>query len=168
MTHFDIQFDSPVSAVDSVEALVRAPLQSTVEPALQLEILKSVEQKLGDLLALTREQDAKLQTATTELATMIAMTLIRSDDALIKERITNLVREAVRSMNSDTAGLKLVVNPEDIALFPGAELDGLQLVEDAGLSRGDFRIENTGRGLLGSLEHQLDLIVDHIRSGGDA
>lgn len=135
----------------------------------QAEIRRIVAQMEGILDAFTRplaRLDAEVGDALGALAVRIAGALLRRSYAADPTLLADLVREALEISSAESRQLELRLHPDDIAMLTPhlPPLEGVRLVPDLTLARGDLRVHTDSVRIDGSLAARLDAALQRIVS----
>ncbi|TCT23268.1 FliH/SctL family protein [Thermomonas haemolytica] len=133
----------------------------------QAEIRRIVAQMEGILDAFTRplaRLDAEVGDALGALAVRIAGALLGRSYAADPALLAALVREALEISGSETRQLELRLHPDDIAMLTPhlPPLDGVRLVPDLTLARGDLRVHADSVRIDGSLAARLNTALQSL------
>lgn len=133
----------------------------------QAEIRRIVAQMEGILDAFTRplaRLDAEVGDALGALAVRIAGALLGRSYAADPALLADLVREALEISGSETRQLELRLHPDDIAMLSPhlPPLDGVRLVPDLTLARGDLRVHADSVRIDGSLAARLNAALQSL------
>ncbi|MFN3310765.1 MAG: FliH/SctL family protein [Thermomonas sp.] len=133
----------------------------------QAEIRRIVAQMEGILDAFTRplaRLDAEVEDALGALAVRIAGALLGRSYAADPALLAALVREALEITGSETRQLELRLHPDDIAMLTPhlPPLDGVRLVPDLTLARGDLRVHADSVRIDGSLAARLNAALQSL------
>lgn len=133
----------------------------------QAEIRRIVAQMEGLLDAFTRplaRLDAEVGDALGALAVRIAGALLGRSYAADPALLAALVREALEISGSETRQLELRLHPDDIAMLTPhlPPLDGVRLVPDLTLARGDLRVHADSVRIDGSLAARLNTALQSL------
>lgn len=133
----------------------------------QAEIRRIVAQMEGILDAFTRplaRLDAEVGDALGALAVRIAGALLGRSYAADPALLAALVREALEISGSETRQLELRLHPDDIAMLSPhlPPLDGVRLVPDLTLARGDLRVHADSVRIDGSLAARLNTALQSL------
>jgi len=135
----------------------------------QAEIRRIIAQMEGILDAFTRplaRLDAEVTDALAELAVRIAGALLGRSYAADPTLLAALAQEALDIAGSESRHLELRLHPDDIAMLTPhlPPLDGVRLVADQTLARGDLRVHADSVRINGSLEARLNAALQRIVS----
>jgi flagellar assembly protein FliH len=131
----------------------------------QAEVRRMVAQIEGVLDGFTRplaRLDAEVAEALSELAVRIAGSLLgrayRADPTLLAD----LVREALEAVGSDTRELELRLHGDDFGVLAPhlAGLDGVRLVVDGALARGELRLHSERVRIDGTMASRLQAVLE--------
>lgn len=139
----------------------------------QAEIRRIVAQMEGILDAFTRplaRLDAEVGDALGALAVRIAGALLGRSYAADPVLLAALVREALEISGSETRQLELRLHPDDIAMLTPhlPPLDGVRLVPDLTLARGDLRVHADSVRIDGSLAARLNAALQSLAAAEHA
>ncbi|MFN7184041.1 MAG: FliH/SctL family protein [Thermomonas haemolytica] len=139
----------------------------------QAEIRRIVAQMEGILDAFTRplaRLDAEVGDALGALAVRIAGALLGRSYAADPALLAALVREALEISGSETRQLELRLHPDDIAMLTPhlPPLDGVRLVPDLTLARGDLRVHADSVRIDGSLAARLNTALQSLAAAEHA
>jgi flagellar assembly protein FliH len=139
----------------------------------QAEIRRIVAQMEGILDAFTRplaRLDAEVGDALGALAVRIAGALLGRSYAADPALLAALVREALEISGSETRQLELRLHPDDIAMLTPhlPPLDGVRLVPDLTLARGDLRVHADSVRIDGSLAARLNAALQSLAAAEHA
>ncbi|MFN7137116.1 MAG: FliH/SctL family protein [Thermomonas sp.] len=139
----------------------------------QAEIRRIVAQMEGILDAFTRplaRLDAEVGDALGALAVRIAGALLGRSYAADPALLAALVREALEISGSETRQLELRLHPDDIAMLTPhlPPLDGVRLVPDLTLARGDLRVHADSVRIDGSLAARLNAVLQSLAAAEHA
>lgn len=133
----------------------------------QAEIRRIVAQMEGILDAFTRplaRLDAEVADALGALAVRIAGALLGRSYAADPALLADLVREALEISGGEARQLELRLHPDDITMLTPhlPPLDGVRLVPDLTLARGDLRVHADSVRIDGSLAARLNAALQSL------
>lgn len=136
----------------------------------QAEIRRIIAQMEGILDAFTRplaRLDAEVGDALGDLAVRIAGALLGQSYAADPQLLEALVREALEIAGNDSRLVELRLHPDDLGLLAPqlSNLEGVRLVADTNLARGDLRVHADSVRIDGSLSVRLNAALQAIASG---
>ena len=136
----------------------------------QNEVRRIAAQMEGILDAFTRplaRLDGEVGDALGDLAVRIAGALLRRSYAAEPALLEALVREALDLAGSDQRQVELRLHPDDLGLLAPqlSNLEGVRLVADTNLARGDLRVHADSVRIDGSLSARLNAALQAIASG---
>ena len=131
----------------------------------QAEVRRMVAQIEGVLDGFTRplaRLDAEVAEALAELAVRIAGCLLGRAYEIDPTLLADLVREALEAVGSDTRELELRLHDDDFGVLAPhlAGLDGVRLVIDSNLGRGELRLHSEGVRIDGTLGARLQSALE--------
>lgn len=137
----------------------------------QAEIRRIIVQMEGILDAFTRplaRLDAEVGDALGDLAVRIAGVLLARSYAADPALLADLVREALDIAGSDNRQMELRLHPDDLSMLTPhlAAMEGVRLIPDLTLARGDLRVHADSVRIDGSLSARLNSALQTIVSGG--
>lgn len=139
----------------------------------QAEIRRMVAQIEGVLDGFTRplaRLDGEVAEALADLAVRIAGSLLgrayRTDPTLLAD----LVREALEAVGSDTRELELRLHNDDFGVLAPhlAGLDGVRLVVDGALGRGELRLHSESVRIDGTIASRLQCVLEATLAASEA
>ena len=139
----------------------------------QAEVRRMVAQMEGILDGFTRplaRLDAEVADALAELAVRVAGALIGrayiADPALLAE----LVQQALDTLGGTTREVELRLHPDDLGVLAPhlAALDGVRLVADTSLARGELRLHGESVRIDGTLAARLQSVMQAILDAGES
>lgn len=131
----------------------------------QAEVRRMVAQIEGVLDGFTRplaRLDDEVSEALAELAVRIAGTLLGRAYIADPTLLADLVREALDAVGSDTRELELRLHNDDFGVLAPhlAGLDGVRLVVDGALGRGELRLHSERVRIDGTLASRLQAVLE--------
>lgn len=131
----------------------------------QAEVRRMIAQIEGVLDGFTRplaRLDAEVAEALAELAVRIAGCLVGRAYEADPTLLADLVREALEAVGSDTRELELRLHDDDFGVLAPhlAGLDGVRLVIDGSLARGELRLHSEGVRIDGTLGARLQSVLE--------
>src|SRR5690606_38963746 len=165
----------PAPALPSVEALQALERAARAEgyaqghaeglAAGQAEVRRMVAQIEGVLDGFTRplaRLDGEVADALADLAVRIAGTLLGRAYEIDPTLLADLVREALEAVGSDTRELELRLHNDDFGVLAPhlAGLDGVRLVIDSALGRGELRLHSDSVRIDGTIGSRLQTVLE--------
>lgn len=131
----------------------------------QAEVRRMVAQIEGVLDGFTRplaRLDAEVSEALAELAVRIAGTLLGRAYLVDPTLLADLVREALDAVGSGTRELELRLHNDDFGVLAPhlAGLDGVRLVVDGALGRGELRLHSESVRIDGTIASRLQSVLE--------
>jgi len=139
----------------------------------QAEVRRMVAQIEGVLDGFTRplaRLDAEVAEALADLAVRIAGCLLGRAYEADPTLLADLVREALEAVGSDTRELELRLHNDDFGVLAPhlAGLDGVRLVIDGALGRGELRLHSESVRIDGTLGARLQSVLQAALASGGA
>ncbi|PZP64114.1 flagellar assembly protein FliH [Pseudoxanthomonas sp. X-1] len=138
----------------------------------QAEIQRRIAQIQAVLDGFTRplaRLDGEVADALADLATRIAGVLVGRAYAADPSLLADLVREAIDAVGSGSRELELRLHPDDFGVLAPhlAGLSGVRLTADAGLGRGELRLNSEGVRIDGTLHARLQSVLEATLASGE-
>ncbi len=136
---------------------------------------KNFQSALNFLQHPLRELDKQVEHQLADLAIALAKQLLKNESALDSQHIQSLVTEAIEYLPVNSRGIRVRLNPQDIALLNQSDIDtekqSWKCVPDNAVSAGGCIIESDTSHVDSSVETRVQQLVDqlylHQDSGGD-
>jgi flagellar assembly protein FliH len=139
----------------------------------QAEVRRMIAQMEGVLDGFTRplaRLDAEVADALAELAVRVAGALIGRAYVADPALLADLVQEALDTMGGTTREVELRLHPDDLGVLAPhlAALDGVRLVADTSLARGELRLHGESVRIDGTLAARLQSALQTILDAREA
>lgn len=172
MQKLHVQLTRPLSSVDSNHQISFVAIspddtfgKEPPKPNAILEVAKSIQSQLAKIQQTIAQQQSQVQTAATTYSIEMLRMLLQKDDELMTARVQRYIDLALAE--SATEDIPTVyVHPfylESITEYLSkAEANQCVIESDPGLPKTDCRVEFNDNGLIASLDHQMNLVVNRL------